>query len=145
MTVYTIHMTTSIGKWAYWIETNAETMQSRPLQAEDDKSSVLQSLSILNETKIILLLTWGKYWRMRFSMGRIGFINAGCEVSNCILTQNQKFVPGYDFDAFLVHMPTARKGPWILPNRTSNQIFVLFSTEPPGILFNELCIGEIYS
>jgi hypothetical protein len=88
-------------------------------------------LSIVNQTKIVLL-TYPQLWGFRFSMGRVGFINAGCEVSNCVLTTNHTYVKDYNFDAFLVHGPTQRKGPWILPNRRRDQVFILFSTEPPG-------------
>nr|CAH0107192.1 unnamed protein product [Daphnia galeata] len=87
-------------------------------------------LSIVNQTKIVLL-TYPQLWGFRFSMGRVGFINAGCEVSNCVLTTNHTYVKDYNFDAFLVHGPTQRKGPWILPNRRRDQVFILFSTEPP--------------
>lgn len=88
-------------------------------------------LSILNKTKIVLL-TYSQLWGFRFNMGRLGFINAGCEVTNCFLTTNHTYVKDYNFDAFLVHTPTQRKGPWILPNRRPDQIFIMFSTEPPG-------------
>ena len=88
-------------------------------------------LSIVNQTKIVLL-TYPQLWGFRFSMGRVGFINAGCEVSNCVLTTNHTYVKDYNFDAFLVHGPTQRTGPWILPNRRRDQVFILFSTEPPG-------------
>ncbi|KAK4008233.1 hypothetical protein OUZ56_013382 [Daphnia magna] len=87
-------------------------------------------LSILNKTKIVLL-TYPQLWGFRFTMGRLGFINAGCEVTNCLLTTNHSYVKDYNFDAFLVHTPTQRKGPWILPNRRPDQIFIMFSTEPP--------------
>lgn len=90
-------------------------------------------LSILNKTKIVLL-TYPQLWGFRFTMGRLGFINAGCEVTNCLLTTNHSYVKDYNFDAFLVHTPTQRKGPWILPNRRPDQIFIMFSTEPPGNL-----------
>lgn len=128
MMIYSVYMATSIGKWN-WKDTNGETTH----QSQYEEPSKL--FSIVNGTKIVLLITNKReYWGMRFSMGRIGIINAGCEVSNCILTDNHSFVPKYNFDAFMVHIPTARKGPWILPNRTSKQIFVLYSTEPPGKL-----------
>jgi len=131
--VYTIYTTTFIGKRSARIEEKAESL--RLVTREEYAPPESQSFSVLNGTKIILLLSSGLYWGMRFSMGRIGFINAGCEVNNCILTQNRSFVPGYNYDAFMVHMPTAYdEKPWILPNRTSQQIFVLFSTEPPGKL-----------
>lgn len=77
-------------------------------------------------------------WGFRFTMGRLGFINAGCEVTNCLLTTNHSYVKDYNFDAFLVHTPTQRKGPWILPNRRPDQIFIMFSTEPPGNQFVSL-------
>jgi hypothetical protein len=102
-----------------------------------DSSAFVQSipsksqLSIVNHTKIVLL-TYPHLWGFRFNMGRVGFINAGCEVSNCILTTNHTYVKDYNFDAFLIHGPTQRKGPWILPNRRRDQVFILFSTEPPG-------------
>ena len=89
-------------------------------------------LSIVNGTKTILMASkW--YWGMRFHDGRYGFVDVGCEVNNCVLTKNHTFVPNYQFDAFLIHLPTERKDLWTFPNRTDNQIFVLFSTEPPGI------------
>jgi hypothetical protein len=102
-----------------------------------DSSTFVQStskksqLSIVNHTKIVLL-TYPHLWGFRFNLGRVGFINAGCEVSNCILTTNHTYVKDYNFDAFLIHGPTQRKGPWILPNRRRDQVFILFSTEPPG-------------
>ena len=108
-------------------------------------------LSILNETKIVLL-TYPQLWGFRFNMGRVGFINAGCGVSNCILTTNHTYVKDYNFNAFLIHGPTQRKGPWILPNRRRDQVFILFSTEPPGnsTLINinsnaKFYLNEIYS
>ena len=88
-------------------------------------------LSIIDRPKVILSLT-SQLWGFRFYMGRMGFINAGCEVSNCVLTVNRSYVEDYNFDAFLIHTPTERKGPWNPPNRRKNQIFILFSTEPPG-------------
>ena len=91
------------------------------------------SLSIMNRTKTVLM-TSRSFWGFRFQEGRHGFINAGCEINNCILTKNHSYLPDYAFDAFLVHMPTQRKGPWILPNRKNYQIFIFFSTEPPGNL-----------
>lgn len=94
-------------------------------------TSFASQLSVLNGTKIVLL-TSSAYWGMRFHEGRLGFINAGCKVSNCFLTYNHTFVPDYAFDAFLFHIPTQTKV-WFLPNRKPEQIFVLFSTEPPGI------------
>jgi hypothetical protein len=90
------------------------------------------SLSIINRTKTVLM-TSHSFWGFRFQEGRHGFINAGCEVNNCILTKNHSYLPDYAFDAFLVHMPTQRNGPWILPNRRKDQIFIFFSTEPPGM------------
>lgn len=90
-----------------------------------------RELSIINRTKLILV-TSSQLWGLRFNMGRVGFINAGCEVNNCALTTNHTYIEDYNFDAFVVHGPTQRKGPWILPNRRRHQIFILFSTEPPG-------------
>lgn len=88
-------------------------------------------LSIINQTKTVLMVKH-PYWGLRFTLGRLGFVNAGCEVSNCILTTNHSYVKDYNFDAFVIHVPTQRKGLWTLPNRRRDQMFVLFSTEPPG-------------
>lgn len=88
-------------------------------------------LSVLNQTKIVLLKD-SHLWGFRFNKGRVGFINAGCEVSNCVLTTNHSYVKDYNFDAFMIHAPTQRKGIWNPPNRRRDQIFILFSTEPPG-------------
>lgn len=88
-------------------------------------------LSTINGTKTVLMVN-PSFWGFRLEMGRIGFINAGCEVTNCVLTTNHSYVKDYNFDAFMVHVPTQRKGPWSLPNRRTDQMFILFSTEPPG-------------
>ena len=89
------------------------------------------SLSILKRTKTVLM-TSRSFWGFRFQEGRHGFINAGCEINNCLLTKNHSYLPSYEFDAFLVHLPTQRNGTWILPNRRKDQLFIFFSTEPPG-------------
>lgn len=92
--------------------------------------------SIINGTKTILMTrSASSYWGMRFPQGRYGFINIGCDVSNCFLTTNHTYVKNYDFDAFLIHVPTERKDLWQLPSRRQDQIFVFFSTEPPGKIY----------
>lgn len=87
--------------------------------------------SIINHTKTVLMVKT-PYWGFRFNLGRLGFVNAGCNVSNCVLTTNHSYVKDYNFDAFVIHVPTQRKGVWTVPNRRRDQMFVLFSTEPPG-------------
>lgn len=88
-------------------------------------------LSTINRTKMVLMVN-PPFWGFRFNMGRLGFINAGCEVSNCVLTTNHSYVTNYNFDAFMIHVPTQRKSHWSLPNRRRDQMFIFFSTEPPG-------------
>lgn len=89
-------------------------------------------LSVINSMKTVLL-TSPAYWGMKFEMGRLGFINAGCEVSNCVLTTNISYVNDYNFDAFMIHAPSQWGGRWPLPGkRRRDQIFIFFSTEPPG-------------
>lgn len=115
----TVIFTTNLSP-RFWIQGDLLTLHSSS-----------NKLSILNKTKIVLL-TDSHLWGFRFNKGRVGFINAGCEVSNCVLTTNHSYVRDYNFDAFMVHAPTQRKGLWNPPNRRRDQIFILFSTEPPG-------------
>lgn len=49
-------------------------------------------------------------------------------MSSCLITYNAALLP--EFDAYVIHPPTQRKK-WTLRNRRPDQIFVMFSTEPP--------------
>ena len=87
-----------------------------------------ERISIVKGTKNILL--WRNSWGYRFGIGRATFVNSGCRVTNCLITYNETLLPQDKFDAFVIHQPT-QKTPWKLKNRRPNQIFVMFSTEPP--------------
>ena len=111
---------------------NTHNIRFHTINTEINRKLSKSSISILQETKTVLM-TSRSFWGFRFQEGRVGFINAGCEVNNCLLTKNHTYLPAYAFDAFLVHMPTQRNGTWILPNRRKDQLFIFFSTEPPGM------------
>ena len=89
--------------------------------------------SVINGTKNILL--WKDSWGYRFGNGRQSFINAGCRVNNCRITTNASFLPINNFDAYLIHPPTQWTR-WQLKNRRADQVFVMFSTEPPAHMGN---------
>jgi hypothetical protein len=84
-------------------------------------------------TKNILL--WPNSYGYRFGIGRQPFVDSGCRVSNCLITYNSTLMPHSQFDAFLVHPPTIN-GPYILKDRRPDQMFVLFSTEPPVHMYH---------
>ena len=86
--------------------------------------------SSINGTKSILL--WQNSWGYRFwPVGRAVFVDKACPVSNCFITFNSSYVANYNFDAFVIHPPT-QKTPWKgLKRRRRDQIFILFTTEPP--------------
>lgn len=90
-----------------------------------------QKSSIMSKTKTVLLIN-PPFYSLRFQEGRLGFIDAGCDVSNCVLTSNHSYVNDYNFDAFMFHVPLQSKARWRLPNRRNDQIFIFFGLEPPG-------------
>jgi len=93
-----------------------------------NKSSV--SYSSINGTKSILL--WHEAWGYRFHpAGRAVFIDKACPVSNCVITLDANYVRDFNFDAFVIHPPTQKKRWTQLKKRRQDQIFVLFTTEPP--------------
>ena len=97
-------------------------------------------LSVLNGTKNILVLK--NSWMDRYATGRYPFVNAGCRVSNCRITPDTSLVNESNFDAYVVHAPT-QKTRWQLANRRTDQIFILFSLEPPAHVKN-LTLFENY-
>ncbi len=88
-----------------------------------------ERISVVKDMKNILL--WKNSWGYRFGVGRTAFTNAGCRISNCLITYNETLMPLDKFDAFVIHPPT-QTTQWKLKNRRPDQIFVMFSTEPPG-------------
>ena len=98
-------------------------------------------LSIAKGTKTILL--WRNWWGYRFGVRRAAFVNSGCRVTNCLITYKETFLPHEKFDAFVIHQPT-QKTLWKLKNRRPDQIFVMFSTEPPVHMPKDLAKFENY-
>ena len=73
---------------------------------------------------------WKDRWGFRFELGKSAFLNSGCRVTNCLITVNNSLMPHNKFDAFVIHSPT-QHNPWILKDRRPDQMFVMFTTEPP--------------
>ncbi|XP_046451813.1 alpha-(1,3)-fucosyltransferase C-like [Daphnia pulex] len=92
-------------------------------------------ISVIKGTKNILL--WNELWGYRFGLGKAAFLNSGCRVDNCFITNNASLMPHENFDAILVHPPT-QKTPKEFTNRRADQIFVMFSNEPPDHMPSEL-------
>jgi hypothetical protein len=85
-------------------------------------------ISVIKGIKNILL--WNELWGYRFGLGKAAFLNSGCRVDNCFITNNASLMPHENFDAILIHPPT-QKTPKEFTNRRPDQIFVMFSNEPP--------------
>lgn len=96
--------------------------------AKPNGNSTQQRLSSIGGIKYILL--WRELWGYKFGLGRAPFVDAGCRVNRCYITYNASLMPSEDFDAILVHPPTQRN-PRVFENRRPDQIFVMFSNEPP--------------
>ncbi|KZS21878.1 Alpha--fucosyltransferase C [Daphnia magna] len=105
----------------------------RPICSTTNRSKygndTYKRISVAKGTKNILL--WESFfWGYRFGLGRTAFVNVGCRVSNCLITYNASLMPHEDFDAILIHTPT-QKTPHIFKNRRPDQMLVMFTTEPP--------------
>jgi len=91
---------------------------------------VTNRLITSNVTKNIFLSNYSRGYQ--FQTGQTPFI--GCKVSNCrIVKGNEKDVAfsGSDFDAFLINVHKQRTR-WELANRRPDQVFIMFSHEPPA-------------
>ena len=110
-------------------------------QMDSSKEKTWERISVVKGTKNILL--WRNLWGYRFGEGRAAFVNAGCRVTNCLVTYNKTHMPLDKFDAFVIHQPT-QKTLWKLKNRRPDQIFVMFSTEPPPHMPKGLAEFENY-
>ena len=108
---------------------------------KSEEDSVWERISVVKGIKNILL--WNNSWGYRFGIGRATFVNSGCRVTNCLITYNATLLPLDKFDAFVIHQPT-QKAIWKLKNRRSDQIFVMFSTEPPAHMPKDLAKFENY-
>ncbi|KAI9553630.1 hypothetical protein GHT06_021552 [Daphnia sinensis] len=99
-------------------------------------------ISVTKGTKTILL--WKElFWGYRFGLGRTAFVKVGCRVSNCLITHNASLMPHEDFDAILIHPPTQRT-PHIFKNRRPDQMFVMFTTEPPAHMPENMDVFDNY-
>lgn len=119
-----------IQKNSFFSHANEKKLLSSSAIERTRNSTSSASYSSINGIKTILL--WDNSWGFRFHpVGRAVFINEGCPINSCFITYNSSYVDNYNFDAFLVHPPTQRE-PWKkLKNRRHDQIFVMFTTEPP--------------
>ncbi|XP_046452850.1 alpha-(1,3)-fucosyltransferase C-like [Daphnia pulex] len=116
----------------YFQETNVASQSEIVNQTSTgeivSQTETWKRISVINGTKNILL--WKNAWGFRFELGRAAFLNSGCRVTNCLITYNNTLMTHDKFDAFVIHSPTQHT-PWILKDRRPDQMFVMFTTEPP--------------
>lgn len=135
-----------VSLFVFFYVSSSQQQQGSPSTGKFLRPLVHSRDTVMNITKTILL--WKNSWGYRFGKGRSPFLNSGnfiyhwcrsiqwklstrrigCRVNNCLITDNSTLFP--EFDAYVVHPPT-QKTPWLLTKRRPDQIFVLFSTEPP--------------
>jgi hypothetical protein len=95
-----------------------------------DYISVTNRFLTLNVTKNIFVSNYSNGYR--FETGQTPFI--GCKVSSCRIIkgdENHVTFSGRDFDAFLINVHKQRTR-WKLANRRPDQMFIMFSLEPPA-------------
>ena len=89
-----------------------------------------EDMQTLYRTKTILILV--PSWGYDFLMGRTGFINGGCPVSNCMLTKNESLLAESEYDAVIMHIPSF-KAHWASRQRNDHQMYIFFTNEVPGM------------
>ena len=84
--------------------------------------------------RILLFTSYFGMTDFNFGFGQKPFVEAGCPVNNCHITNDKKALPVNSFDAILFHPRNMKQGKIPLPNqkqRMSKQRYVMFLMESP--------------
>ncbi|KAK4008546.1 hypothetical protein OUZ56_013682 [Daphnia magna] len=84
-----------------------------------------------------------EFWGYKFGSGNKAFVDAGCRILDCLITDNASLMPHEDFDAIMIHPPT-QNIPYKFKNRRPDQIFVMFTIEPPSHMPRNLKVFDNY-
>ena len=74
---------------------------------------------------------WKDRWGFRFELGKSAFLNSGCRVTYCLITVNNSLNASQQVWCFCYSFTNTVYNPWFLKDRRPDQMFVMFTTEPP--------------
>ena len=103
-------------------------------QCEEEKqiNEIDNKLEYQFDLKKILMFSYLSNTHRFLTMGRTGFIEADCPVSNCYITLNQSAAAEDEFDS-IIFQGWQFNETWRKRKRKPHQMYIFYSSEPPGL------------